>query len=147
MIPSRVILTTVFSPLDKTEGGQQLSTNFQTPREMSNSGQASSSKPLNIPNQSTSATYHHPSSSVDAGYQRRPGNSGSFGAGLSSRNSNNPRNNQFRKNQHRRQRPRLLDDDEYSEAVGVPAYAKNYWGKPGLTSNKWIGCHEVDNES
>ncbi|ODM23656.1 hypothetical protein SI65_01245 [Aspergillus cristatus] len=97
---------------------------------MSNSGQASSSKPLNIPNQSTSATYHHPSSSVDAGYQRRPGGSGSFGAGLSSRNSNNPRNNQSRKNQHRRQRPRLLDDDEYSEA----AVMKSTTSRKGQTS-------------
>lgn len=82
----------------------------------SNPGQASS-KPVNIPNQSVSAT-HHSAPSVDTGGQRRPGGSGSFGAGLSSRNSNSPRNNQSRKNQHRRQpRSRLLDDDEYSELV------------------------------
>ncbi|KAL4898325.1 hypothetical protein BDV59DRAFT_166654 [Aspergillus ambiguus] len=84
----------------------------------SNSGQIpSSSKAVNIPNQSSSATFHS-APSVDSGSQRRAGGSGSFGAGLVSRNSGSPRNNQSRKSQHKQQRrPRLLDDDEYNEAA------------------------------
>ena len=77
-----------------------------------------SSKPVNISNQSASQAFH--SAAVDSGSHRRPGGSGSFGAGWSSRNTSSPRNNQSRKGQHKRQRrPRLLDDEEYSESVGV----------------------------
>ncbi|KAE8331264.1 hypothetical protein BDV39DRAFT_6509 [Aspergillus sergii] len=84
----------------------------------SNSGQTPTpSKAVNIPNQSGSTTYHSPSS-IDSGSQRRAGGSGSFGAGLTSRNTNTPRSNQSRKSQHKRQRrPRLLDDEEYSESA------------------------------
>lgn len=84
----------------------------------SNPGQIpSSSKAVNIPNQSASATFHS-APSVDSGSQRRAGGSGSFGAGLASRNTSSPRNNQSRKSQHKRQRrPRVLDDDEYNEAA------------------------------
>ncbi|RAL04960.1 RING-type E3 ubiquitin transferase MAG2 [Aspergillus ibericus CBS 121593] len=80
-----------------------------------------SMKAVNIPSQPVSATFT--SSSFDSGSprsQRRPGGSGSFGAGLTSqaRNSGSPRNNQALKSQHRRQRrPRLLDDDDYSESA------------------------------
>lgn len=112
----------------------------------SNSGQASSSKSVNISNQSTSAA-HHSAPSVDSGgYQRRPGGSGSFGAGSTSRNSGGARNNQSRKHQHKNQRrPRVLDDDDYSESVGIPPHpfvstTLNY----GLTNNIYIGHHEVD---
>jgi hypothetical protein len=85
----------------------------------SNSGQIpGSSKAINIPNQSASPAFH---SAVDSGSQRRPGGSGSFGAGLTSRNTSSPRNNQSRKSQHKRQRrTRLLDDEEYNESVGDP---------------------------
>jgi hypothetical protein len=42
-----------------------------------------------------------------------------LGTGLSSKNLGAARNDQARKSQHKRQRkPRLLDDDEYSESVG-----------------------------
>ncbi|KNG87718.1 putative RING finger domain protein (Rnf10) [Aspergillus nomiae NRRL 13137] len=75
------------------------------------------SKAINIPNQSGSTTYNSVSS-IDIGSQRRAGGSGSFGAGLTSRNTNTPRNNQSRKSQHKRQRrPGLLDDEEYSESA------------------------------
>ncbi|KAE8378692.1 hypothetical protein BDV26DRAFT_261009 [Aspergillus bertholletiae] len=84
----------------------------------SNSGQNSTpSKVVNIPNQPGSSTYHSVSS-FDSGSQRRAGSSGSFGASLTSRNTNTPRNNQSRRSQHKRQRrPRLLDDEEYSESA------------------------------
>ncbi|KAE8365478.1 hypothetical protein BDV27DRAFT_126802 [Aspergillus caelatus] len=84
----------------------------------SNSGQSPiPSKAVNIPNQSGSTTYHS-ASTFDSGSQRRAGGSGSFGAGLTSRNTNTPRSSQSRKSQHKRQRrPRLLDDEEYSESA------------------------------
>lgn len=120
-------------------------TNSKTHREMSSNPSQTSSKPVNISNQSNSATYHF-SPSVDAGFRRRPGGSGSFGAGPSSRNSNTPRNNQSKKNQHRRQaRPRLLDDDEYSEAVGVwEAYKPLGTCVDDLTGNIYTGRHEIN---
>ncbi|GFF22762.1 uncharacterized RING finger protein P8B7.23 [Aspergillus udagawae] len=84
----------------------------------SNPGQVpNSSKVVNIPNQPVSAAFYS-TPSVDSGSQRRIGGSGSFGAGLASRNSSSPRNNQALKSHHKRQRrPRLLDDDEYSETA------------------------------
>lgn len=112
----------------------------------SNSGQASSSKSVNISNQSPSAA-HHSAPSVDSGgYQRRPGGSGSFGAGFTSRNSSGARNNQSRKNQHKNQRrPRVLDDGDYSESVGIPPHplVSNALNS-GVTNNIYIGHHEVD---
>ncbi|PWY91286.1 RING finger domain protein [Aspergillus heteromorphus CBS 117.55] len=75
-----------------------------------------SSKAVNIPSQPVSAAFHSPS--FESNYQRRPGGSGSFGAGSTSRNTGAPRNNQTRKSQHKRQKPpRLLDDEEYSESA------------------------------
>ncbi|PLB45410.1 hypothetical protein P170DRAFT_413574 [Aspergillus steynii IBT 23096] len=83
----------------------------------SNAGQTpGSSKALNTSNQSASATFHS-APSVDSGSQRRAGGSGSFGAGLASRNSSSPRNNQSRRNRHKQARPRLLDDDDYNESA------------------------------
>ncbi|CAK39735.1 uncharacterized protein An07g09700 [Aspergillus niger] len=79
-----------------------------------------SMKAVNIPSQPASATLTP--SSFDSGSprsQRRPGGSGSFGAGLTSqaRNSGSPRHNQALRSQHKRQRrPRLLDDEDYSES-------------------------------
>lgn len=87
----------------------------------SNAGQSPvPSKAINISNTSAASTTFHSAPLPDAGSQRRPGGSGSFGAGHSSRSSATARNNQGRKSQHKRQRkPRLLDDDEYSESVGL----------------------------
>ncbi|KAB8228739.1 RING-type E3 ubiquitin transferase MAG2 [Aspergillus alliaceus] len=83
----------------------------------SNSGQIPTpSKAVNIPNQSVSTTYYS-TSSFDNGSQRRAGGSGSFGAGLTSRTTSAPRNNQTRKSQHKRQRRPRLDDEEYTEAA------------------------------
>lgn len=79
-----------------------------------------SSKGLNAPVSAAPATFHSTSPANDSGYQRRPGGSGSFGAGLTSRTAPSARKNQSRKSQHKRQRPpRLLDDDEYCETVRV----------------------------
>ncbi|KAE8351666.1 hypothetical protein BDV28DRAFT_158550 [Aspergillus coremiiformis] len=85
----------------------------------SNSGQSTtSSKAVNVPNQSGLSTIHHSASSFDSGFQRRAGGSGSFGAGLTSRNTSTPRNSGSRKAQHKRQRrPGLLDDEEYNESA------------------------------
>lgn len=101
---------------------------------MSNSGQFStSSKAANITNSSSSSTLHPTSSSVDGGYQRRPGGSGSFGSGLTTRNSPSARNNQSRKNQHKRQkRPRLLDDDDYLESAAMRS-ANSRKGQTSIT--------------
>ncbi|KAL5333849.1 hypothetical protein BJX70DRAFT_379962 [Aspergillus crustosus] len=77
----------------------------------SNSNQTpTSSKAVNIPNKPSSTAFH----SAPAAYAgtRRVGGSGSFGAGLASRNASFARNNQALKSHHKRQRrPRLLDDD------------------------------------
>ncbi|KAJ5584160.1 uncharacterized protein N7459_003960 [Penicillium hispanicum] len=85
----------------------------------SNAGQnAAPSKAVNISNTSAATATFHSIAPADAGSQRRVGGSGSFGAGLSSRSSAAARNSQGRKNQHKRQRkPRVLDDDEYSESA------------------------------
>ncbi|KAJ5169029.1 uncharacterized protein N7482_004623 [Penicillium canariense] len=85
----------------------------------SNAGQnPASSKAINISNTSAAPATFHSAAPTDNGSQRRVGGSGSFGAGLSSRSSATARSNQARKNQHKRQRkPRLLDDDEYSESA------------------------------
>lgn len=81
----------------------------------SNPGQNHTSKAVNIPNKSSSSFHSAPA--IDSG-TRRAGGSGSFGAGLASRSSGSPRNNQSHRNQHKRQRrPRLLDDD-IDEPVG-----------------------------
>ena len=86
-------------------------------RDMSSSS-GSSSKALNGLVPSVPATFHSAAPLNDSGSQRRPGGSGSFGAGLTSRNALSARKNQSRKGQHKRQRPpRLLDDDEYFETV------------------------------
>ncbi|KAF9893558.1 hypothetical protein FE257_010870 [Aspergillus nanangensis] len=97
----------------------------------SNSNQIpTSSKAVNISAQPTSSAFHS-TPSVESGSQRRAGGSGSFGAGLASRNSNVPRNNQSRKNLHKRQRrPGLLDDDEYNES----AIMKSTNSRKGQTS-------------
>lgn len=85
-----------------------------------------SMKAVNIPSQPASATFTP--SSFDSGSprsQRRPGGSGSFGAGLTSqaRNSATPRHNQALRSQHKRQRrPRLLDDEDYSESVRISKF-------------------------
>ncbi|KAJ5090341.1 hypothetical protein N7532_009025 [Penicillium argentinense] len=98
----------------------------------SNAGQSPTpSKAVNISNTSGSSATFHPSASSDSGSQRRPGGPGSFGAGLSSRGSASPRNNQSKKNQHKRQKkPRALDDDEYSES----AVMKSTSSRKGQTS-------------
>ncbi|KAL3469770.1 hypothetical protein BJX99DRAFT_64508 [Aspergillus californicus] len=83
----------------------------------SNSGQTpTSSKAVNIPNKSSSSTFHS-APAIDPG-NRRVGGTGSLGAGLASRISGSPRNNQALKSQHKRQRrPRLLDDDISESAI------------------------------
>lgn len=84
----------------------------------SNPGLVPNSTKIVTPSQSVSSTAFYSTPSVDSGSQRRTGGSGSFGAGLAARNSSSPRNNQAFKSHHKRQRrPRLLDDDEYSETV------------------------------
>ncbi|KAL4885881.1 hypothetical protein BJY04DRAFT_119145 [Aspergillus karnatakaensis] len=83
----------------------------------SNSGQTpTSSKAVNIPNKSSSPSFHS-APGVDPG-TRRVGGSGSFGAGLAWRNPSSARNNQALRSQHKRQRrPRLLDDDIDESAI------------------------------
>ncbi|KAL4804821.1 hypothetical protein BDV18DRAFT_28049 [Aspergillus unguis] len=77
----------------------------------SNPGQTStSSKAVNIPNKSSSASFHS-APAVDSG-ARRTGGPGGFGVGLASKSSGSARNNQALRSQHKRhRRPRLLDDD------------------------------------
>ncbi|CAG7968656.1 unnamed protein product [Penicillium olsonii] len=98
----------------------------------SNSGQnPPPAKPVNIPNASTSSSPFHHAAPTDSGAQRRVGGSGSSRAGLASRTSATPRNNQARKTQHNRQRkPRLLDDDEYNESAAM----KSTTSRKGQTS-------------
>ncbi|KAJ5105202.1 hypothetical protein NUU61_002549 [Penicillium alfredii] len=92
------------------------------------------SKAVNVSNTSASSATFHSTPPVDSSSQRRVGASGSFGAGLSSRSSPTARNNQARKSQHKRQRkPRLLDDDEYSES-GSQAVMKSTTSRKGQTS-------------
>ncbi|KAI9376677.1 hypothetical protein BJX61DRAFT_488777 [Aspergillus egyptiacus] len=83
----------------------------------SNAGQTPpSSKAVNVPVKTSPSTFH--SATATNSGTRRVGGSGSFGAGLSSRNSVSPRNNQALKSQHKRQRrPRLLDDDISDSAI------------------------------
>ncbi|OOQ91360.1 RING finger domain protein [Penicillium brasilianum] len=85
----------------------------------SNAGQnPTASKAVNISNTSAAPATFHSTAPTDNSFQRRAGGSGSLGAGLSARNLGAARNNQARKSQHKRQRkPRLLDDDEYSESA------------------------------
>ncbi|CAL5872339.1 uncharacterized protein PFLUO_LOCUS6601 [Penicillium psychrofluorescens] len=98
----------------------------------SNAGQNPvSSKAVNISNASVSSAQFHSIPSTDSGSQRRSGGSGSIGSGLFSRNSPAARNNQALRSQHKRQRkPRLLDDDEYSES----AVMKSSTSRKGQTS-------------
>ncbi|PYH42622.1 RING-type E3 ubiquitin transferase MAG2 [Aspergillus saccharolyticus JOP 1030-1] len=91
----------------------------------SNPGQIPPSKAVNVPSQPAPATYH--SSEVSA--QRRAGGSGSFGAGLTSRAPSSPRNNQAKRIQRQR-RPKVLDDDDYSES----AIMKSSTSRKGQTS-------------
>ncbi|RAL10721.1 RING-type E3 ubiquitin transferase MAG2 [Aspergillus homomorphus CBS 101889] len=91
----------------------------------SNPGQIPPSKAVNAPNQPAPATYHSSENSA----QRRAGGSGSFGAGLTSRAPSSPRNNQARRTQRQR-RPRVLDDDDYSEL----AIMKSSTSRKGQTS-------------
>ncbi|KAJ5643152.1 uncharacterized protein N7484_005659 [Penicillium longicatenatum] len=98
----------------------------------SNAGQnPPSSKALNISNAPAAPAAFHSTASIDINTQRRVGGSGSFGAGSSSRNLPTARNTQGRKNQHKHQKkPRLLDDDEYSES----AVMKSTNSRKGQTS-------------
>ncbi|KAJ5928084.1 hypothetical protein N7466_007040 [Penicillium verhagenii] len=97
----------------------------------SNAGQNPSSKANNISNSPAAPPAFHSTASGDTNTQRRVGGSGNFGAGSSSRNSPTPRNAQGRKNQHKHQKkPRLLDDDEYSES----AVMKSTNSRKGQTS-------------
>lgn len=98
----------------------------------SNAGQnPPPSKAINISNTPAASPTFYSSASTDTNAQRRVGGSGSFGAGLSSRNSSAARNTQGRKNQPKRQKaPRLLDDDEYSES----AVMKSTNSRKGQTS-------------
>lgn len=92
------------------------------PEMSSNAGQnPPPSKAINTSNTPAASPTFYATAPADTNAQRRAGGSGSFGTGLSSRNSPTPRNTQSRKNQPKRQKkPRLLDDDEYSESVGYP---------------------------
>lgn len=86
----------------------------------SNAGQSTAaSKAVNTSNTSGAPATFHSTAPSDNSFPRRAGGSGSLGTGISSRNLGAARNNQARKSQHKSQRkPRLLDDDEYSESVG-----------------------------
>ncbi|OJK03263.1 hypothetical protein ASPACDRAFT_114186 [Aspergillus aculeatus ATCC 16872] len=91
----------------------------------SNPGQIPTSKAVNVPSQPAPATYHSSENSA----QRRAGGSGSFGAGLTSRIPSSQRNNQARRTQRQR-RPKVLDDDDYSES----AIMKSSTSRKGQTS-------------
>ena len=86
----------------------------------SNAGQSTAaSKAVNTSNTSGAPATFHSTAPTDNNFPRRAGGPGSLGTGISSKNLSAARNNQARKSQHKRQRkPRLLDDDEYSESVG-----------------------------
>ncbi|OJJ44148.1 hypothetical protein ASPZODRAFT_135631 [Penicilliopsis zonata CBS 506.65] len=84
-------------------------------------GQSSSkaAKSLNPAPGALASSYTN-ASAGEGGYQRRPGGSGSFGAGFAARNAAAARSSQVRKGQHKRQRrPRLLDDEEYNETAAM----------------------------
>lgn len=85
----------------------------------SNAGQSTAaSKVVNTSNTSGGPATFHSTAPTDNSFPRRAGGSGSLGTGLLSKNLGAARNNQARKSQHKRQRkPRLLDDDDYSESV------------------------------
>jgi hypothetical protein len=92
---------------------------------------------------------------VDSGSQRRPGGSGSFGAGATSRSAPSARNNQPRKNQHRRQRrPGLGQEDVPEESVSGPPsrIARSMGRRKGevwaliILGGMCLGRHEVDNK-
>lgn len=89
---------------------------IQGSRDMSSvAGQGlGSSKAANSSNLSSSpAPFQSAPASADSGSQRRPGGSGSFGAGSTSRQVSSAKNNQPRKNQHKRhRRPALVNEDE-----------------------------------
>lgn len=93
----------------------------------SGSGQmVGSSKAIaNTSNLSSSlASFQAAPSPTDGGAQRRPGGTGSFGAGSISRNSASARNNQGRKNKHKKHtRPSLVNEDAEAESVsGILQY-------------------------
>lgn len=91
--------------------------------EMSAAGQnQAASKAVNTSNTSTPSSSFHSLISAEHSAQRRSGGSAALGTNSSSKALGTARNNQARKGQHKRQRkPRLLDDDEFSEAVGDPS--------------------------
>ncbi|KAJ5899803.1 hypothetical protein N7495_004547 [Penicillium taxi] len=99
----------------------------------SNSAQNTApSKAVNISNISPATPTFHSTALSDSS-QRRTGGSGSFGSGSSSRNAPTPRNLQGRKSQHNRQKkPKLLDDDEYSESA-VMRSANSRKGQQSIT--------------
>ncbi|KAN0075906.1 hypothetical protein V8E54_007176 [Elaphomyces granulatus] len=82
---------------------------------------------------SSSASFQSASGAVDSGSQRRPGGSGSFGAGATSRNAPSARNNQPRKNQHRRQRRPGLGQEDVPEESAIMRSTTSRKGQTSIT--------------
>lgn len=99
----------------------------------SNAGQnPPPAKAINIPNNPSGSVAFHPAAAADTGSQRRAGGSGSFGAGLATRNSPTARN-QGRKGLARRQRKnRVVDDEDYNESI-VMKTANSRKGQTSIT--------------
>ncbi|KAI2788433.1 hypothetical protein POX_e06449 [Penicillium oxalicum] len=101
---------------------------------MSAAGQnQAASKAVNTSNTSTPSSSFHSLISAEHSAQRRSGGSAALGTNSSSKALGTARNNQARKGQHKRQRkPRLLDDDEFSEAA-VMRSANSRKGQTSIT--------------
>ncbi|KAJ5477023.1 hypothetical protein N7539_007167 [Penicillium diatomitis] len=91
------------------------------------------SKAVNTPNTSTPSSSFHSTGSTEHSGHRRSGAPAAFGSNSSSKALGTARNNQARKGQHKRQRkPRLLDDDEFSESA-VMRSASSRKGQTSIT--------------
>ncbi|KAK2745620.1 hypothetical protein FQN55_006110 [Onygenales sp. PD_40] len=96
----------------------------------SGAGQSSApSKAVNIPSQPSPSLQVPSSSGIEGSSQRR--SSAGLGSGSSSKSLSSPRNQQARKNQHKRhRRPRLDDEDAFAESAAM----KSTTSRKGQTS-------------
>ncbi|KAL9110928.1 MAG: hypothetical protein Q9227_004543 [Pyrenula ochraceoflavens] len=94
---------------------------------------SSSSKSISATTSSISSAYGQqaPQGGFDTGSQRRPGGSGSFGAGSATRYSPSPRNHQPQKKQNKAQRRAKLADED---AIAESAAMKSINSRKGQTS-------------
>jgi len=86
----------------------------------SNATASTSSKAVNTTSQPGNLAHSQAgTANVEAPAQKRVGNSGSFGAGLTTRSSHQPRNSQALRKQNKIKRARLVDDDTLAESAAM----------------------------